>query len=82
MSDTSQEIQRAITQSGYNALRTVRCRLDDGIVELQGDVPSFYLKQMAQYAVQCVRGVREIRNCLKVTKQGLKSRMDRWPSEL
>jgi hypothetical protein len=41
-------IERRLRASSYLALRLIRCRLKNGTVMLDGRVPSFYLKQVAQ----------------------------------
>ena len=74
MADLGSQVRCAMNQSGFSALRAVHCHVEDGIVELQGNVPSFYLKQMAQCALQRVRGVRGIRNCLTVTREDFGNR--------
>lgn len=68
--DVREEIRRAIHRCGYAALLEVHCRLEDGVAELVGNVPSFYLKQIAQEAAQRVRGVRRVDNRLAVRRDG------------
>ena len=48
--------------SGYLPLSRIECRVTAGVVELFGCVPNFFLKQMAQSAVQRLGNVKEIRN--------------------
>jgi len=48
--------------SGYSPLSRVDCRVSEGVVELFGCVPNFFLKQMAQSTVQRLGHVKEIRN--------------------
>jgi hypothetical protein len=43
--------------SGYPALRNVVIEHHESIIVLRGQVPTFYLKQVAQAAVTKVRGV-------------------------
>jgi osmotically-inducible protein OsmY len=50
----------------YTALRGIEFRVENGVVELFGDVPSFYFKQIAQTLVLGFRGVRGIKNELQV----------------
>ena len=50
----------------YPALRHISCVLDDGVLTLQGRVPSYYLKQIAQTLVRPLEGVRVIHNELDV----------------
>ena len=53
--------------SPYLALRLMRCSVTHGIVTLQGRLPSFYLKQIAQTRVCGVDGVLEVRSEIEVT---------------
>lgn len=57
---------RTLEATGYPAMRGVDCRVRDGVVDLRGEVPSFYFKQIAQSAVLSLRGVRSVRNHLRV----------------
>src|SRR5262245_21668383 len=56
----------SLKQSGYSALKNVECRVEDGTVELQGAVPTFFLKQMAQAIALRCKGVAGIENSLLV----------------
>jgi osmotically-inducible protein OsmY len=57
-------------RAGYAALRAVEVSAREQVVELRGHVPSFYMKQMAQVVTMAVRGVRELRNAIEVTRTG------------
>jgi osmotically-inducible protein OsmY len=46
--DLSLDVKQTLRETRYAALQRVRCRVVDGTVELSGDVPSFYFKQLAQ----------------------------------
>ena len=59
-------IRRALSLTGHPALRHVRVRVDDGRVCLQGSVPSWFLKQVAQSAVLNVADVDALDNELVV----------------
>jgi osmotically-inducible protein OsmY len=59
-------ICKVLEETGYTALRRVDCRVYDGVVELSGDVPTFYFKQIAQSAVLSIQWVRGVRNRLEV----------------
>lgn len=50
----------AMRNTGYRQLQTLNVRVDGGEVCLQGCLPSYYLKQIAQHAVLAVPGVRAI----------------------
>jgi osmotically-inducible protein OsmY len=60
------QVHRVLLGTGYAALRRIDCRVDDGVVELSGTVPSFYCKQIAQTAVLSLKHVRRVENCLRV----------------
>ncbi len=60
-------VHRALRESGYALpLREIQCDVSDGVVELTGDVPSFYVKQLAQTAVLRLEQIRGINNRLRV----------------
>jgi osmotically-inducible protein OsmY len=52
--------------SGYRPLAALSCRVDRGVVELAGAVPTFYLKQLAQETVLRLDHVKQIRNRVQV----------------
>ena len=60
------QVQRVLLGTGYAALRGIDCRVENGVVELSGDVPSSYCKQIAQTAVLALKHVRRVENCLRV----------------
>lgn len=53
-------------QCGYGPLRSVACEYRDGVLTLNGSVPTFYLKQVAQAALKDLQHVRQIDNRLVV----------------
>ncbi|MGD9723166.1 MAG: BON domain-containing protein [Pirellulales bacterium] len=57
----------ALGASKYSALRQLRCTVSDGVVEISGTVPSFYLKQLAQAAVMQLGNVDSVRNLVTVS---------------
>jgi osmotically-inducible protein OsmY len=57
---------RKLHASGHPALRKVACRFDGGVLTLQGQAPSFYLKQLAQSLVASIDEVRLVDNQLEV----------------
>jgi osmotically-inducible protein OsmY len=59
-------VRTAFIASGQVWLRRIEVTVDGGAVVLRGQVPSFYLKQMALVTVQGVAGVTAVRNELKV----------------
>ena len=60
------KVHRALRESGYAPLREIHCDVSDGVVELTGSVPSFYVKQLAQTAVLRLEQIRGINNRLRV----------------
>jgi hypothetical protein len=53
--------------SPYSALRTVSCRFHDGVLIVNGRVPTYYLKQVAQTLLGDMPEVSEIQNRLDVS---------------
>ncbi len=58
--------ETALATSKYSSLRKLQCQARDGVVEISGTVPSFYLKQLAQTAVQQLHPGLTIRNLVVV----------------
>lgn len=58
--------QTTLRQSSYFELREVSCDFSGGVLTLQGSVPSYHLKQLAQASVAHVPGVVEVRNRVEV----------------
>jgi osmotically-inducible protein OsmY len=59
-------VNRVLLETGYAPLRCIQCDVSDGVVELTGSVPSFYIKQLAQTAVLRLKQIRGIKNRLRV----------------
>lgn len=57
---------QALRTSGYTQLRHLQVSFEHGRMTLQGQLPTYYLKQVAQSVIQDVAGVREIDNDVKV----------------
>jgi osmotically-inducible protein OsmY len=62
------QVEGRLEQSGYSALRRVRCDFRDGVLRLRGHVPSHYLKQVAMARAAEVEGVRVIVNEIEVVR--------------
>lgn len=56
----------ALNRTGHGWLRRIVVTSEDGCIVLRGQVPSFYLKQIAQSIVMVVPGVARLRNELQV----------------
>nr|AXL05487.1 transport-associated domain protein [uncultured bacterium] len=52
--------------SPYAAVRRVTCVYDEGVLILQGDVPTYYQKQLAQSAVTGLATAARIANRIRV----------------
>ena len=49
--DLAVKIENSLRETGYTLLRRVQVAMGDGCIELRGQVPSYYLKQVAQETV-------------------------------
>ncbi|MBL8826856.1 MAG: BON domain-containing protein [Planctomycetaceae bacterium] len=65
-SQIRERVQRALQSSGYRPLQRIRCHVDGGVVELQGRLPTFYLKQLAQSLVVKLGEVQAVNNTIEV----------------
>jgi osmotically-inducible protein OsmY len=59
-------VERALRATGYGSLRGIEVTVHARLVILDGRVPSYYLKQVAQTTALAVPGVRQVRNDLDV----------------
>lgn len=59
----------ALRSSAYLPLRTIRLSVVDGAVILQGDVPTYHCKQVAQSLAQANLPVCEIDNQIQVSEK-------------
>jgi hypothetical protein len=59
-------VQERLRQSGYLPLRDATCIAIDGVVHLQGRLPSYYHKQVSQELTAGVEGVRHVMNRIEV----------------
>lgn len=57
---------RRFEHSCHRQLRQVTCHFHEGALILHGQLPSYYLKQLAQEAVMELEGVEEIINHIAV----------------
>jgi osmotically-inducible protein OsmY len=64
--EISEIAQAALRRSSYFELRDISCDFSGGILTLQGRVPSYHLKQLAQASVADVPGVVEVHNRVEV----------------
>jgi hypothetical protein len=59
----------ALRHSPIRALRKLSVEETDALVVIQGSVPSYYYKQLAQETVMTVLGKRELRNRVAVVPE-------------
>jgi hypothetical protein len=64
--DIEEQARIRLQHSPYRAIRRVSCRYDEGVLILEGRVPTFHYKQLAQTAVAEIDGVRNIVNEIEV----------------
>ncbi len=64
--EVHERVATRLRRSPYIPLRAIRCECGGGVLRLQGSLPTFYLKQIAQETVKGVEGVREIVNQIEV----------------
>lgn len=62
----AERIEQALHATGYGALRAIDVSVRARIVYLIGQVPSFYLKQIAQATALAIPGTHRIQNDLDV----------------
>jgi osmotically-inducible protein OsmY len=58
----SQAAKDALSGTGYRCLCRLDCEVSGGVVQLRGELPSYFLKQIAQETVRQVKGIRGVRN--------------------
>jgi osmotically-inducible protein OsmY len=63
---TAQAAYECLASSSYVPLRHLQCECHQGRLILRGQVPNFYLKQLAQALVAEVPGVSEVHNRIVV----------------
>jgi len=64
----AQQVAFALSATGYASMRTVEVAAFGGAVFLSGQVPSYYMKQVAQEIAMQVVGVREMNNGIEVIR--------------
>jgi osmotically-inducible protein OsmY len=63
-------VGKRLQGSPYAAIRRVTCYFDEGVLVLQGEVPSYYQKQLAQSAVAGFSSVERVANRIRVRADG------------
>jgi osmotically-inducible protein OsmY len=64
--DVEEAARVRLQLSPYRAIRRCSCTFDGEILRLQGHVPTYHYKQLAQVAVVGLEGVRSIVNEIQV----------------
>ena len=64
-----QSVEERLRRSGYLALRDVRCSLRGDSLYLHGELPSYFLKQLAQEIAGDVAGVPQVVNRIEVFRR-------------
>jgi osmotically-inducible protein OsmY len=62
----AERVNHALRTTGYVPLRDIAVTVQARLVMLEGQVPSYFLKQLAQASAMAVPGVQRVRNDLKV----------------
>lgn len=65
--ELTERVRDRLRQSGHYAMRTVTCDDEEGTLVLNGRLPSFYYKQLAQEVVLNVEGVTRLVNRIEVS---------------
>jgi len=65
-SDLKRVAESRLRDSGYQPLRFLKCTCRGDVVIIDGRVPSFFLKQMAQTFVGKLESVRRVENNVEV----------------
>jgi osmotically-inducible protein OsmY len=61
-------VEAQLRSSPFLPLRTIRCEYYEGRLVLQGSVPTYYCKQMAQAVAQATPGVDRLENRIEVSE--------------
>ena len=63
----AESAQQRLRDCPYTQLRRVQCRFHEGVLVLSGELPTFYLKQIAQTLVHGLDQVDVIDNRIRVS---------------
>jgi osmotically-inducible protein OsmY len=62
----TEQARARLKQCAYASVRRVSCAFDAGVLVLQGQLRTFFHKQLAQEAVADLEGVHQVRNEIEV----------------
>ena len=60
------DAEQRLAGSSHLFLRFINCSYRNGVLRLEGQLPSFYLKQTAQSLLQSIQGVKRVENKIMV----------------
>jgi osmotically-inducible protein OsmY len=66
IADVAERAESELRRNSYVALKNVACEFRDGVLTLNGCLPTYYLKQVAQEAVARLDGIARIENRIEV----------------
>jgi osmotically-inducible protein OsmY len=64
--DVAERAENELRRNAYLALNNISCEYHDGVLILNGCLPTYYLKQVAQEAIARVAGVQRVENRIAV----------------
>lgn len=64
-------VYQSFRASGYGQFRQLKVYCDHGRVTLQGSLPTYYLKQVAQTVIRLIPGIRDIDNDVTVPRHNV-----------
>jgi osmotically-inducible protein OsmY len=64
--DVAERAESELRRNAYVALKNIACEYQEGLLILNGCLPTYYLKQLAQEAVARLHGVERIDNRIEV----------------
>jgi hypothetical protein len=62
----AERAESELRRNGYVALKNIACEYRDGVLVLNGCLPTYYLKQVAQEAVAHLAGIEHVENRIEV----------------
>ena len=66
--ELAETIELALRSTGYLELQHVEVTVSGHDVLLRGRVPSYFMKQKAEFLVRCIPGVATLKSEIEVTK--------------
>jgi osmotically-inducible protein OsmY len=64
--NVAERAESELRRNAYVALKNISCEYRDGVLILNGCLPTYYLKQVAQEAIARVDGVQRVENRIAV----------------